>query len=58
MSKTLEMPTQGRQEPTTGYDPSQAQQNQEDLSLQQAMAELEREEEEELQNGYDAGYVP
>lgn len=58
MSKTLEMPTQGQQEPTTGYDPSQAQQNQEDLSLQQAMAELEREEEEELQNGYDAGYVP
>ena len=40
MSKTLEMPTQGQQEPTTGYDPSQAQQNQEDLSLQQAMAEL------------------
>ena len=57
MSKTLEMPTQDQQEPTTGYDPSQAQQNQEDLSLQQAMAELEREEEEELQNGYDAGYV-
>lgn len=57
MSKTLEMPTQDQQEPTTGYDLSQAQQNQEDLSLQQAMAELEREEEEELQNGYDAGYV-